>query len=59
MNDFSIEHAYLTFVSIATKIPKFILQGCSTSITTFCTISIFEGQILVDITLNEMNFSEK
>ena len=43
----------------STKIPKFILQGCPTSILSFCTITIFEGQVFVNITSNEMNISEK
>ena len=57
MNDFSMENAYLTSLSIATKIPKLILQGCRTSKSSFCTITIFEGQFFVDITLNAMNIS--
>ena len=58
-NDFWIRNAYLTIVIGSTKIPKFILQGCPTSILSFCTITIFEGQVFVNITSNEMNISEK
>ena len=58
MNNVRIENAYLTSVSLATKIPKFILQGCPTSIMSLCTITILEGQVFVDVTLNDMNISE-
>ena len=44
-------------VSGSTKIPKFILQGCPTSIISFCIVAIFEGQVFVYITLNAMNIS--
>ena len=49
MNNALIGNPYLTFVILATKIPKFILQGCPTSSISVCTITIIEGQVFVDI----------